>query len=543
MEFRLGTDNSPYDQPGWQRLSASYQPGNLYGSMARAINGRDYDPDLDLKMGFNEFAAAVGRGVPFGDSAVRGPTHSDRMTREEIYESKARVAANTTPGYRMTRINEIMGRNPSLQTFAPLTPNSQNPISQWTGSAGAPPALPMPPPLPPSYHILQDLPPTASSAPMPQVPGLPPFQMMPGLDPMMAPRSAMNTPQMMNQAGGLMGQTFNGLSRNAGMEDSMMRSAFNDMNNPNGSLMEMAAGPLASMISPFVGPNWDRALENLGSISDRPGQRQARMWSMIGDADKRGMARGQFADNYSRYWDPASPTNQQRGVDNQLKYQQNYTNAMNAATGMYNAQSTRENNNRVNAREDRSQDFNEYKYDRNQDLSERQFAQNLRSYEDGLKRQGEQDKIQAAQAAQALKQNIFEQEMKAKKFDFEVAQFNQGLMNKYGTDDPKEIRKQAKDQYAANQDIARQKLQMDRQKQAQELLNNRLNALAKLGAGKKVIDKDGKEKIDSPINNSALRQYFIDLGVIPPGESERRNRSPLDLSTPKPVSLDARIRH
>lgn len=67
--------------------------------------------------------------------------------------------------------------------------------------------------------------PSGGGAPFPMVPALPQYQQMPGLDPMMQPRSAMNMPGVLNQSGGVMGDTFGALRRNAAFEDEALRGA------------------------------------------------------------------------------------------------------------------------------------------------------------------------------------------------------------------------------------------------------------------------------------------------------------------------------
>lgn len=351
--------------------------------------------------------------------------------------------------------------------------------------------------------------PMPGGAPFPQVPALPQYQQMPGLDPMMQPRSAMNMPGVLNQAGGLMGQTFSGLSRNAGMEDAMMRRQYDQAMSRNGSMLEGAAGPLSQIAGAFLPPAAAQAVQQIGqNISARPGQRQQQMWDMIGQADQRGMARGQFADQYSRYWDPASPTNQQRGVENQLKYQQNYTNAMNASTGMYNAQSTRMNNDNLNQRSIDKQAFEEEKFGREQNLAEGEFEEKIRQFNVTSKQKDMESQVKAQEISRGLAQDIWKQKQEHMKLQMQLDQYNNTLLDKYGTADPKQIARVAADKYTAQQEVARQQAQMAQMEKAQAAVNARLEALAKAATPHKTKDKDGKDVYLSPLDAPVVRDQI-----------------------------------
>lgn len=374
--------------------------------------------------------------------------------------------------------------------------------------------------------------PMPGGAPFPQVPALPQYQQMPGLDPMMQPRSAMNMPGVLNQAGGLMGQTFSGLSRNAGMEDAMMRRQYDQAMSRNGSMLEGAAGPLSQIAGAFLPPAAAQAVQQIGqNISARPGQRQQQMWDMIGQADQRGMARGQFADQYSRYWDPASPTNQQRGVENQLKYQQNYTNAMNATTGMYNAQSTRMNNDNLNQRAIDKQAFEEESFGRKQNLAEGQFEEQIRQFDVTSKQKDAQSQMQAQQIARGIASDLFKQKQEHMKLQMQLDQYNNTLLDKYGTADPKQIARVAADKYTAQQEVARQQAQMAQAQQAAEAVTKRIEALAKVGAAKKeapapianqLIGSQVNELLANPMALYAPRQQAAaGQGSIPPAALQK----------------------
>lgn len=272
----------------------------------------------------------------------------------------------------------------------------------------------------------------------------------------------------------------------------------------NGALLENAANPLATIASAFLDPQTGSALRQIGrDISNRPNERWNQYRSMLEGADQRAMARGQFADQYSRYWDPASPTNQQRGVENQLKYQQNYTNSMNAATGMYNAQSTRMNNDNLNQQAQDKLAFEQDRFGRQQNLQEAQFDENVRQFNVTSKQKDMQSQMQAKQFAHNIAQDLFKQKQEQVKMDMQLEQYNQGLLEKYGTADPKQIARVAADKYSAQQEIARQQIAQAQAEKAAAAVNARLEALAKAATPHKVKGKDGKDTyvsaLDSPV--------------------------------------------